>query len=739
MTTKILLVQPDMQSAQTLTRLFKERGDEVWHAWNLGQAIGLLEQVKPTLMVMDLHYPGDEWLSFLRQVRRMIPKLKIIGTNQYPDLQRELLAREYGVKDILRQPFDNRWLNRTIQALESDQALRPVREPGWHPAPSVRVPVRMKITLPYLILALLFALGGAYVVSQVLLSSVEERFYNELISSGKQSADWLVREENRLLATLRLVSNTQGVADLVSARDVEALRKLVLPLAVNNHEEDIEILDSQGNGLLALRLEAGGQAGDYSFSSGETAFQKVDFVQAVVQGKSDAKGDKFSGYLSAGWGDYFYASGPILDSGGSVVGVVLVGKSLSTLAHQIRADLLAGATFYDASGQPLSSSLFSEKESFPVARDQARQVLADQDRSSQTRGLVVSGLNYTELLAPWEARDGTDLGLIGVALAQTALVSTSQITRIEIFVLVAVAILLVIAVGIYLASLITSPLQRLAKASSEVAEGNLEVKVDLKGDDEVAVLAHSFNHMLAGLQEGSIYRDLLGRTVSPEVREQLRQTFTSGDIHLEGQEAVATVLMTDIRGFTTLSERVDPARIFEWLNEYFGCLVPVIAAHGGVVNKFDGDAMLAFFGILPKPLPAQQSALDACEAALEMVEELDKLNSTRGARGEPALLTGIGINTGPVMAGGLGTSDRLHYTIIGDTVNTTQRLESLTRTLLKNSGVLVGHSTYEALNGNQASYNLEPMGAFAVKGKVERIMVYRLMPLQVMAKLEVML
>ncbi len=89
--------------------------------------------------------------------------------------------------------------------------------------------------------------------------------------------------------------------------------------------------------------------------------------------------------------------------------------------------------------------------------------------------------------------------------------------------------------------------------------GNLQVKVD-GGDDEVAVLAHAFNSMVAGLQEGFIYRDLLGRTVSPEVREQLRQTFTSGNLRLEGQEAIATVIMTDIRGFTTSPKQQNPPK-----------------------------------------------------------------------------------------------------------------------------------------------------------------------------------
>jgi adenylate cyclase len=352
--------------------------------------------------------------------------------------------------------------------------------------------------------------------------------------------------------------------------------------------------------------------------------------------------------------------------------------------------------------------------------------LKQQDTSSQTRDLTISKTAYTEILAPWEARSGVDMGVMGVSLAKAFLVRTSQVTTVEIFILMVVAIVLVTVVGLYLANLITRPLLRLVSASSEVAQGNLEIKVDASGDDEVAVLGQSFNYMVAGLQEGSIYRDLLGRSVSPEVREQLRQTFTSGNLRLEGQEAVATVLFTDIRSFTTLSEKVDPATVFQWLNEYFGQLVPIVSNHGGVVNKFDGDAMLAFFGTLPRMLSPKQSALAACEAAREVQQAIEHFNDQRRLRGEPLLVTGIGVHTGVLIAGGLGTSDRIHYTIIGDTVNTTQRIENLTREVFEGSGILVSQTTFAALGEHQSSFSFEPLGFYQVKGKREPLQVHRL-------------
>ncbi|GAP12272.1 adenylate cyclase, family 3 [Longilinea arvoryzae] len=732
---KVLILQSEPKNAVALAGLFRARGDEVWLAKDLDQARSMLGQVLPNLVMMDLHFPGKTWSDFLRDLRRDQPDLNIIMTNTHPDLQREMAVQALGVSVFLRAPFTNQWLDVALRRAEGGlspntrptagaQAAKPVKKD--QAAPRVRMPVRFKITLPYLLLAVILASAAALIISQVMLDSIQDRFLNQLLETGRQSSDWMVREENRMLSTLRLVANTQGVAAAVQSGDAEGLRSLTLPAIVNAGEETVEFLDMQGVSVLGLRPGTSGQAGEYASVRGETIFQPVGFVQAVLQGRSDEQGDKFAGVQDTPFGRYFYVSGPIFDPSGDQVGALLVGKSIHSLATAMSSDTTSQVTIYDLDGQPLSSVLFTDTESFPLARNQVGNVLIQQDQSTLTRDLTISQVGYSELLLPWEVRNGADLGVLGVALEQTFLVRTTQITRLEVFILMVVAILMVIGVGLFLSSLITKPLLKLVHASSEVARGNLEVKVDSGGDDEVAVLAQSFNFMVAGLQEGYIYRDLLGRTVSPEVREQLRQTFGSGNLRLEGQEAVASVLMTDIRGFTTLSEKASPATVFNWLNEYFGRLVPIVVSHGGVVNKFDGDAMLAFFGILPRMLNPRRSAKDACDSAVEMLRAINSLNRERVQRGDPPLLTGIGIHTGVVIAGGLGTSDRLHYTIIGDTVNTSQRLESLTRELFAETGALISQPTLLALGDSQTDYRLEPMGKHSVKGKTEQLMVYRL-------------
>ncbi len=605
--------------------------------------------------------------------------------------------------------------------------------------PKIRVPVGIKITLPYVVLALLLAVAGAYLVNRVVLDSIEERFTNQLIEAGKLTNDWLVKEEDRLLETLRLLSFTQGLAEAAVAGDAEQLRRMALPYAVNSQEEAIEILDTRAVSILSLRHIPGGRLEDYDATRGESIFKQWTFVQDVLAQRLNQGQDKHVGLAQTPWGDYFYVAGPLRDEENNLVGVVLVGKSLPTMVRQIRQDTLAHISIYDLNGQPIATTFdFLGGQTDSLNSELVSSILEHQDEASLIRPLGVVSIDYSEILGPWESRgfrspfglrgENNDLGLIGVAVAQTFLVRPSQITRLQIFLLTTLAFLVVIFLGVYIANRITRPLLRVVSASSEVAQGRLDVQVEAVGNDEVAILAHSFNQMVSGLREGSVYRDLLGRTVSPEVREELRRSFESGELRLEGQDAVATVLTCNVRGFTSLSEAEDPTTVLSWLNEYYGELVPIITAHQGVISKFEGDAILAFFGILPRPLLTQDSAYQACQTALAMLEAIEQINISRTERGEPPFTVGISLNTGPVTAGGLGTHDRLHYTIIGDTVNTSIHLESLTRQFGNKSGAIISQHTLFALRERRHDFTLESLGAHTIRGKVEQLLVYHLQP-----------
>jgi adenylate cyclase len=719
---RVLVIQSDSDSAQILEGYVKAHGAITWRTTNTSKIFAIIEQKHPDLVFLDIHLPKDKWLDILIYIRQKFPGMNLIVTNKYPDVKREMLAKEQGAEIFLREPFTHAWIDNALKRIDNKEKTTAVKS-----LPKVRLPMRVKITLPYVLLALLVAVAFTFIVSRFIIESLNERFTNQLIDAGTLSADWIVREEDRMLDTLRLVANTEGIAGAVISQDTGMLYNIILPIAVNYQEESISILDKFGTSIISMQHKPDDSIDDYQISKGETEFSQEDFVNKVLQQELDERGDKFAGVLRSYSGDQLYIVGPIFDDSGDFLGAVLIGKTLDTIVQSIREDTLAQVSLYDNNGYPIASSIYPSTDVLPLSNDLAIDILGEQDRSSNFRPLTVGSMNYTEVLGPLEIRGGEDQGIMGISLPQNYIFHPSTITRIWAYAIISIAFLGIGAVGILLARQITLPLTHVVKASTEIAHGNLEVKVPTTSNDEMSVVAHAFNYMVSGLQEGLIYRDLLGRTVSPEVRDALRQSFAKGDLRLEGQNTIATVLLSDIRRFTSMSEKIEPTTIFNWLNEYFGELVPIVTSHGGVIDKFEGDAMLTFFGIFPTPLTPSESAYQACSSGLEMLKTMEIINNRRNERNEPLLVTGVTIITGEITAGGLGTSDRLDYTIIGDTVNVAQRMQDITRQFPKSS-IVVSESTLEALGEARADFYFDPLGEHSFKGKYETLWMYRLLP-----------
>lgn len=368
--------------------------------------------------------------------------------------------------------------------------------------PAIRFPIRMKITLPYLILALIIAMVGAYIVTQVVFDTVEERFTNQLLETGKIASEWIVKEEDKLLETLRLVAHTNGTVDAIKEKNAEALREISYPILLNASADALEILDETGKSLLSLRHREGGLIEDYEISRGDDSLQNWAIVNQVLDQQLDDMGDKYADIALTNWGDYLYVSGPIHDQDRGLVGVILVGDSLSKIAHEIRETTLSQVTIYDLEGREITTTLIENAS--PLEQERVREILARQDGESYLQDFTVANISYQGVFAPLEVRSKEDVGLIGTSLAKTFLVRASKITRFRIFAFATTAFLIIIVVGLFIADRFTKPLLKVVDASSQVAAGNLDIKVTPRGNDEIAALTKSFNLMVSSLNRSQL-------------------------------------------------------------------------------------------------------------------------------------------------------------------------------------------------------------------------------------------
>ncbi|MBL8645405.1 MAG: adenylate/guanylate cyclase domain-containing protein, partial [Rhodospirillaceae bacterium] len=230
---------------------------------------------------------------------------------------------------------------------------------------------------------------------------------------------------------------------------------------------------------------------------------------------------------------------------------------------------------------------------------------------------------------------------------------------------------------------------------------------------------------------------LFARHVSRDVAQELwrqRDSFMDGNVP-KSQRVVATVLFSDLKGFTSVSENAEPEQLMEWLNNYMDAMTEVIGRYGGVIDKFIGDAIMVVFGIPRGRLTEAEQAADAEAAvtcALAMSARLQALNAEWRAANKPEVGMRIGIHTGPLVAGALGGKERIDYTVIGDTVNTASRFESYDKSVVDPgdpeavSRIIIGATTKKLIGGR---FKTTEVGAVTVKGKQEPLTIY-LVPLK---------
>lgn len=283
--------------------------------------------------------------------------------------------------------------------------------------------------------------------------------------------------------------------------------------------------------------------------------------------------------------------------------------------------------------------------------------------------------------------------------------------------LLGLATLILLGLALRFATRFGNSISGIAEAARTVKGGTYVSAPVIHTGDELETLTHDFNDMVKGLQERDRLKETFGRYVTRQVADHLMKE----NQILGGELVPVTVLFSDIRSFTSISENMDPRELLDFLNEYFSGMVESVLSHHGVVDKFIGDAIMAVFGA---PVPEPDDPLNAVRAALSMRERLSRINEDFLARGLPEIKTGIGLHSGQVVAGNMGHSERMEYTVIGDAVNLASRLEGMTKEL--GCDIVVSEDLYQLVKDD---INVEPLRPIKVKGRDREIMVYRLIGL----------
>jgi adenylate cyclase len=395
--------------------------------------------------------------------------------------------------------------------------------------------------------------------------------------------------------------------------------------------------------------------------------------------------------------------------GPDVIGFLVLGQSIDDVfAEQLEQNTGSFVSFLTAVRTYASSLSATERKALLPADGAFPEML--RRHVGQDAFLLSSGAEtFLSLVVAIDAQLSTPLYAMIQGSYDKAFASFYALRR-RIVLIGVGALVVALAVGVGLAGGITSPVRTLVAGMQEVLKGNLAHRLNVEREDEIGFLARSFNDMVGGLEEREKIRDIMDKVVSPEIAYELLQR----GVTLGGEEREATVLFADIRGFTTLSEQLPPPELIQLLNAYLSRMSRVIEERKGVIDKYIGDEVMAIFGA---PLASSDHALRAVMAAVDMLKELQQFNAAEG-RNAP-LRIGIGIATGSVIAGNVGSPERLNYTVLGDTVNLASRLQGLT----KEYGVplLISGTTYEQV---ATKLPCRLLGKSAVRGRQEETLLY---------------
>ncbi|MCH8875638.1 MAG: HAMP domain-containing protein [Chloroflexi bacterium] len=355
--------------------------------------------------------------------------------------------------------------------------------------------LRAKLIIPYVILTLLIAMVGVYVITRLVTSSLSERFTNQLLEASRVAGDGIVRKERTHLEDLRLMAFTEGVPEALVARDPQALQDLLFPIVLNSGIQATTVVDLTGTEIITLARHP--SSAEYIISEGGD-FSQFKIVSDILKNDQDSIGDKYAGLLVTSFGPYLFTSAPVRDENGELLGVLLAGTSLDTLLSDMKNQSLADVILLDNNGSLVSTTFVEPETGFgPVEINPS---LINETKQSVTLDFDLYERDYKSTYAPLVIRSN-ETGILGVALPSNFILTTMATSRTTFSLIFSAGTLATIVVGYLLAQSIAKPILRLRSVSQAVAAGDLNQNTGLRGTDEIGELAGAFDIMTLRLRD----------------------------------------------------------------------------------------------------------------------------------------------------------------------------------------------------------------------------------------------
>ena len=539
---------------------------------------------------------------------------------------------------------------------------------------------------------------------------------------GYQSAKQLLEEEvvEELADIAQLVDTELGNELGNVSRQLKSLGTPLLPLVGQpNGASDVHVrlqtALSMNERLLELHLfDADGRILASSSRIEDTEPISRQAIGANLDGKSFVSDATRSKAFNR---QVLFVSEPLVGSSGQVLGAIGARYDLQSEL----ADLVGGITFnvsgyavmVDGDGQVIAhhdtERLEKNVSEYPAVR-LARQtgtvgsVVADNDRGD-SKLFVYRPIDNpaTGARQPW---------VLLTEIDAAELVAPVDQLRDELAIAVGLLLLISIVMAHQVSVSVHRPLHALGEFAHRIGSGDLTGRVEISGRDIAGRLAGTLNQMAAGLQERDHVKEVFGRYIATQVSDEILK----GQVSLGGAEKNVTVLFSDIRNFTGMSEQMSPQQVVTFLNDYFTEMVDAVFENGGVLDKFLGDGLMAVFGSIDNDPDHPRKAV---RAALRMQALLAKINGVRSMSGTPPIAIGIGIHTDAVIVGNIGSRKRLEYTVVGDGVNTSSRLQGLNKEF--GTTILISETTFAAV---QDEFHCRQMPDTQLRGKTRDLKIY---------------